>query len=116
MSERPLRICDVCYGIDDHPRHQVHHPVGAVPVDQGLVTAILSREDLDPDVRAALVADAVDTTTQLRHMDCCRTAGCYDGSCHAIAETGATELRGADLVAHLESGKVDHFTSGSDGA
>lgn len=35
-----------------------------------------------------------------RHMDCCRAAGCPDGSCPIVTE-GGENLKGNDLVAYL---------------
>lgn len=101
---RPLRICDVCGQVDDHPRHVF--VTAGLPVNSDHLQSVLSM-DLDPDVRSTIAADVVDTTTQLRHMDCCREVGCPDGTCNAIAETGAADLKGAALVKHLTSGKVD---------
>lgn len=41
-----------------------------------------------------------DNSTTLRHMDCCRDAGCPDGSCGEVTK-GAESKRGAALVKHL---------------
>lgn len=38
---------------------------------------------------------------QLRHMDCCREAGCPDGSCDQLVAAGAEDLRGPALVEYL---------------
>ena len=96
---RPLRICDVCGQIDDHPRHVVGHDVnGPVPVNTALVVAISSRTDLSPEDKESIVADILDTTLEQRHMDCCVQAGCPDGSCAPNAITGLT---GAELLAHI---------------
>jgi hypothetical protein len=97
-SDRPLRICDVCGGVDDHPRHVLAAAVGEIPVNQENLSKVLADDSLSPDDKAAIVADIVDTTTQLRHMDCCRSVGCPDGTCNAMPA-----LKGADLLAHLES-------------
>lgn len=43
-----------------------------------------------------------DGTEQIRHMDCCATAGC--SICPAQIE-GAAGAKGADLRAHLTRGK-----------
>jgi hypothetical protein len=46
----------------------------------------------------------VDETGQIvsKHMDCCATDGCPDGSCNkTLQEVG--DKRGDDLVAHLEA-------------
>lgn len=44
-----------------------------------------------------------DGTAQTRHLDCCRDSGCPDGTCGAVT-AGAEVKRGADLLAHLQSG------------
>lgn len=45
-----------------------------------------------------------DGSTQTRHMDCCREAGCPDGSCDEVT-AGAEDLRGDELVAFLTGEK-----------
>jgi hypothetical protein len=39
-------------------------------------------------------------SNQVRHLDCCREAGCPDGSCDEVTR-GVEDLRGAELLAHL---------------
>ena len=53
-------------------------------------------EDTDPRHVIALE----DGGTLMRHMDCCREAGCPDGSCNEVT-AGAENLRGEELIAHL---------------
>ena len=43
-------------------------------------------------------------TVSMRHMDCCREAGCPDGSCQEVT-AGAESLQGDELVAHLTGAK-----------
>jgi len=52
--------------------------------------------DTDPRHVTALA----DGSTMMRHMDCCREAGCPDGTC-AMVTAGAEDLRGEELIAHL---------------
>ena len=47
-----------------------------------------------------VIGDLLDGSTTLRHMDCCREAGCPDGSCGEVTK-GAESKRGAALVRHL---------------
>lgn len=96
-SDRPLRICDVCGGVDDHPRHMLAASPGEIPVNQANLSKVLADESLDPDTKAAVIADIVDTTTQLRHMDCCRLTGCPDGTCNSLPS-----LTGAALMSHIQ--------------
>ena len=103
--DRPVRICDVCGGVDDHPRHTIAYPVGQAPApDPEVFKKIVANlgDRIGTDVGAACIQDFYDTTVQLRHMDCCREVGCYDGTCNVVT-TGAEDLRGPDLQAHLES-------------
>lgn len=79
-GDRPLRVCDLCGGVDDHPRHSF---VGQVP-GQAIVPAptdeIINRvlEAASPQDRARLLRDLNDVTTTDRHRDCCAAAGCPD--------------------------------------
>jgi hypothetical protein len=52
--------------------------------------------DLPDDVKAKIVVDIADTSTQYRHMDCCRAAGCPTGECNALPD-----LKGEALLAHI---------------
>lgn len=103
---RPMRGCDICGVVDDHPRHVVTAGVGTFPPDNDLLDRLLAAANT-PDEMRAVTRQVSDTSQQTRHMDCCREAGCPDGSCNAIADTGAADLRGAALVKHLKSGKID---------
>lgn len=99
---RAIRVCDLCGGVDDHPRHVI---AGSVPgqsvVDEPseeIVNRVL--DNAPAELRARLLRDLMDTGSSDRHMDCCREAGCPDGSCDQVT-AGAEDLRGADLLAHL---------------
>lgn len=99
---RPLRVCDLCGGVDDHPRHVIAGAIRDVfprvadeVVDRVLVNA--------PEAeRGRLLRDLLDTASSDRHLDCCREAGCPDGSC-GLVTAGAEQLRGPDLLNHLMS-------------
>lgn len=95
---RPLRICEVCKEIDDHPRHVVGVQPGTVPVDYDLIVTVSARTDLTEDEKRNIVAYLVDTSTDIRHMHCCSMAGCPDGTCDAH-DNG---LMGSDLLAHIQ--------------
>ena len=41
-----------------------------------------------------------DGGTLIRHMDCCREAGCPTGACDEVT-AGAEDLRGEELLEHL---------------
>lgn len=104
---RLLRVCDLCGGVDDHPRHTIAGTVegqGVVQLpDKAVADKVLAavfegpvpREDAE-----RLLRDLYDTGTSDRHMDCCRTAGCPDGTCDLVT-AGAEDKRGKQLLAHL---------------
>lgn len=97
---RRLRVCDLCGGVDDHPRHVI---AGTTPGTVTAPTAETVRKviaNAPKDEADRLLADLVDTASSDRHMDCCREAGCPDGSC-IVVTAGAEEKRGASLLAHL---------------
>jgi hypothetical protein len=99
---RLLRVCDLCGGVDDHPRHVLAGGPGsgavfAQPGEDILAAVLAAAPDAD---RARLVRDLMDTTSSDRHLDCCREAGCPDGSCD-VQTAGAESKRGKALLAHL---------------
>ena len=97
---RALRVCDLCGGVDDHPRHVLaggdHSAFPPPPAD--IVARVA--ENAPPEERNRLIAELLDTGTSDRHMDCCRIAICPDGSCYERT-AGAETLRGGDLLEHL---------------
>jgi len=101
---RALRVCDLCGGVDDHPRHVVSGSVADVfpPPDEDMLSTVM--ENAPAEDRARLVRELLDTGSSDRHMDCCREAGCPDGSCDRVTE-GAEDKTGADLLAHLVKGQ-----------
>lgn len=102
-GDRPLRVCDLCGGVDDHPRHVIAGGVTDVfPVPSEDMLSRVMRLAPAGD-RGRLVRDLMDTSSSDRHMDCCREAGCPGGSCDAQL-AGAGDKRGADLLEHLMNG------------
>lgn len=99
-GERPLRGCDVCGGVDDHPRHVISGPPGAAgtPLPAVVDKTITALADASPEDRARVLAAIYDTSSQDRHPDCCRQVGCPTGTCD---EQGGHDLRGAELLDHL---------------
>lgn len=100
-EKRPMRMCDSCGQVDDHPRHVFATADGDGVTDSTIGAKALraaSEEDFE-----AILAQVQDGATIQKHMDCCRADGCPDGSCNAVT-AGAEDLRGADLVEHLTSG------------
>lgn len=105
-GDRPLRVCDLCGGVDDHPRHVLAGGVpGAVgPPDAAVVARVMDAvEGLPSADRVRLLTELYDTGSQDRHYDCCRDAGCPTTTCDE-ATAGAEGKRGAELLAHLMKG------------
>lgn len=99
-GDRPLRVCDLCGGVDDHPRHVVAGAVrDAFPrVADDIVEKVLVNA---PDEhRGRLLRELLDTASSDRHLDCCRAAGCPDGSC-GLVTADAEGLTGRQLLDHL---------------
>lgn len=106
---RLKRLCDLCGGLDDHPRHVFGVPTGfpgAVPSDEFI--------DKIPDgTPARAIAEVLDPGTLVRHMDCCAATGC--DVCTAAEATHSGQLRGPELVAHIESGALDNLNAPKEG-
>jgi hypothetical protein len=96
---RVLRVCDLCGGVDDHPRHVIagtERDAFTRPSDEVLNKVL----DAAPaDDRARLVNDLLDTTSSDRHLDCCAAAGCPTGTCGPQV-AGATGT-GRKMLDHL---------------
>ena len=104
MSDRPLRSCDECGQIDDHPRHVFLAGPNEVPVNQAAVDAV-GAADLPLADAVRIHNELTDTTILQRHMDCCRAAGCPDGSCNQMPAE-QHDLRGHKLVEAITGEKV----------
>lgn len=98
-EKRPMRMCDSCGQVDDHPRH-VHGVESGAATNPEVAAAAV--EAAAPEDKAAIIAQIQDQTTVMKHMDCCRADGCPDGSCN-IVTAGAEDKRGSALVKHLTS-------------
>jgi hypothetical protein len=96
---RPLRVCDLCGGVDDHPRHVITGQTMPKPGQDILAKVLAAAPEAE---RVRLVDELLDTNASDRHMDCCRAAGCPEGLC-GPQTAGAEELRGGALLAHLET-------------
>lgn len=96
---RVLRVCDLCGGVDDHPRHVIAGTVADAfpkPSDDILQKVI---EAAPPAERGRLIGELVDTTASDRHLDCCAAAGCPTGTCGPqVADAPGV---GAAMLEHL---------------
>jgi hypothetical protein len=111
---RLVRVCDLCGGVDDHPRHVIAGTLGknlatgessGTPTDvfpapsEDIVQAVL---DAAPAAdRARLIRDLMDTSSSDRHIDCCAAAGCPDSTCTVLA-SGSRGKTGKAMLSHLE--------------
>jgi hypothetical protein len=101
-DDRPLRVCDLCGGVDNHPRHVIAGPQldAFTRASDDIINRVL--ETAPEEAQARLLRDLMDTGTTDRHMDCCRDAGCPDGTCDVVT-AGAEDKRGDELLTHLMS-------------
>lgn len=107
-GDRPLRVCDLCGGVDDHPRHVIggYEITTFEPPSDAIVGKVLDTAPVEH--RARLLRELQDTSSQDRHLDCCREYGCplpVDHPSHCANRTlGAERKRGKSLLTHLEQG------------
>jgi hypothetical protein len=103
---RPMRGCDVCGKVDTDPRHVFAYAVGDGSTDSEIAVKMIegAKRTGDAATIEAVVTHIQDSSTIMRHMDCCREAGCPDGTCDQVTK-GAKTLRGDDLLAHLTKEK-----------
>ena len=96
-SGRVLRVCDLCGGVDDHPRHVIAGTVDEAfpkPSDDIIATVVAAAPDGEV---GRLVGELIDTSSSDRHLDCCADAGCPTGTCgpqvaDAVGKTGKAML------------------------
>ncbi|HUR08571.1 MAG TPA: hypothetical protein VM347_38945 [Nonomuraea sp.] len=104
----PFRVCDLCGGVDDHPRHVIagviddEHAVNADLRDAvaANLTTLLEAGTVDMATVLRVSRDFEDTTSSDRHKDCCAAAGCPTGTCGQQIE-GAEGKTGASLRKHI---------------
>lgn len=93
---RVKRLCDVCFQVDDHPRHVQFVTEGGVPTQAELARI--------PDgTPAAAIAEILDPTTVVRHFDCCKCE-----SCAVQLNLAGPRVRGAKLLAHIQNNGDQH--------
>lgn len=104
---RLLRVCDLCGGVDDHPRHidagLLRTDVYAPPTGE-IVRAVQANSSSLPQAdQDRLLADLLDTSSSDRHIDCCAAAGCPNGLCDVQVAAGAGSKTGKAMVSYLMS-------------
>lgn len=103
---RVLQVCDLCGGVDDHPRHHAGGGQAGVYNEPGaeFVRAVAAATlDLPSDVADRLMVELLDTGTTSRHLDCCCASGCPTGECDQKL-AGWDGTTGAGLLAHIMKG------------
>lgn len=98
---RPLRMCDSCSQVDDHPRHVHGTGAGEANTTPEALAAALDAVGDDKMARAAVLRHAQDSTTQMKHLDCCAMDGCPDGTCQ-LSIQGADGKTGPDMLKHVQ--------------
>ena len=108
---RVLRVCDLCGGVDDHPRHVATGTVEDAfprPSDEILAKVIAAAP---AEETARLVRELLDTTSSDRHLDCCAAAGCPTDTCGP--QVAGAPGAGAHMLDHLVS-QDDPFADRTD--
>lgn len=103
-DKRPMRVCDVCGKIDDHPRVQhMFGATGAPSVRADLMRSVALHDDMTDEERQAALDELADPRSALRHHDCCVESGCPEGTCGPVLElTGGRGKTGKDLLKVLQ--------------
>jgi hypothetical protein len=97
---RALQVCDLCGGVDDHPRHSfAGFLADAFPAPDPAIVAKVAKAAPAAD-QERLVAEVLDTGTTSRHKDCCRQAGCPTGECDTQLD-GWDGAVGKGLLTHI---------------
>lgn len=96
---RPLRLCDVCGQLDNHPRHVVADPNNESKPTQEFL------DSLPDGTPASAVALLLDPNTTIRHMDCCAAQGCE--VCQ-VTEKATGGVRGKKLIDAIAGGVLDN--------
>jgi hypothetical protein len=82
---RILRVCDLCGGVDDHPRQILAGTDGEAIVARPTEEVINRVLDTAPEGdRARLLAELMDKTSATVHYDCCAESGCTHDVCHQV--------------------------------
>lgn len=96
---RPLRGCNACGQLDDHPRHGFGRSAARDSerfVDDRAVAAALAQAPAEDRDRIELEMSG--TRGLAYHLDCCRALGCQD--CANVP----ADLRGGQLLDHILNG------------
>lgn len=101
-DKRPLRMCDSCGQVDDHPRHVHGTGQGEANTTPAILSLAITASEGDEEARQAVLRHAQDSTTQMKHLDCCAADGCPDGTCQVTVQ-GADGKTGQAMLKHIQS-------------
>lgn len=95
MAERPLRLCELCGELDDHPRHVIDMPAS---IDN--VTNIVLPAGTPTEAAAQLLNDRA----QIHHHNCGASAGCE--VCAAVVGVVGDKTTGSKLLEKIQGGAL----------
>jgi hypothetical protein len=96
-EKRPLRICDSCGQIDDHPRDVLATADGDGVTNKELLDQAMASAK-NAEERQAVLNAASDGAVLTKHIDCCAAEGC--ASCSEILSQQGNK-RGLELAKAL---------------
>jgi hypothetical protein len=108
---RMQRLCDVCWKLDDHPRHVTSVPPQNADGSPGEGLPTQAEQDAlkaRTDVPLAAALEIMDPSTVVRHMDCCASRGCSTCLGTLDATGGA---HGDALLNAIQTGVTEHLSS-----
>ncbi len=98
------RICMSCGKVDGAPRHIHGTASGDAPTAPEIAARAL--QAATDSNRESILGQIMDTSTVIKHLDCCASDGCPDGSCDALV-AAADGAKGSKLREFLTSGAAD---------
>lgn len=107
-DSRPLRLCMSCGQVDNHPRHVHGVASGDAPTDPKVAAQALA--NAGDAHRESVLSQIMDSSTVIKHLDCCAADGCPDGSCDTLVGH-AEGVKGPKLREFLTSGAADSVGS-----
>jgi len=117
------RVCDICGGVDDHPRHSFSGVINDNwPVDESLSGTVSANAEqafhdglVSFEEANAIICAYGDTTSTDRHIDCCASAGCplagtIDGcDIRAARAAGGTGQVMVDAAMAIRDENPEHY-------
>lgn len=86
---RPPRLCEICWGLDDHPRHVIQGPPG--------FSEIPPPDSFPEGTPVDAIRQALDDSVQIHHHNCGASVGCE--ICTVIVnDAGGAKVTGETLL------------------